>query len=228
MSSNDDQRRLEIAVDSNEKRRSRARSVANLCAAAAGALAAGLVLAPTEALPKLSQIFGLASIVLLILAAALSTAAGLATSYEAGSSRSANILHILEVWRVRTGADRGNLESAPGYKERIEDAHAIGHGIIRTLSWGLWAAFLATLALVISLAIATFPGDSNKLVTVNFETVPNFADCPDLSVATEGRASQLDLESTSTLIPVTISSKDCGSKKGVTLYIDRSLIAVPG
>lgn len=219
--------RLEVAVDSNEKYRSRARAVATMCAAAAGALAVGLVFAPAEAIPKLAQVLGLIAITLLIVATALSLAASSASSYRAGERRSANLLHFLEVWRIRTKSppDDG---SSPTYMNLIEDAGAIKKGIVRTLSWGLWSASFAAIALVGSLIVATFVSDSSRLVTIELEASPNFSGCPSLEQTVKGEIRERDLASSATLLPVTISAEDCGNSAGATLYLDKSLVAVVG
>lgn len=219
--------RLEVAVESNEKYRSRARAVSTLCAAAAGALAAGLILAPAEAIPKPAQVLGLISITLLIVATAFSLAASSASSYQAGGKASARFLHSLEVWRIRTKPPR-DRELPPTYEELIEDAGAIRNGIIRTLSWGLWSASFAATALVASLVVATFLSDSSRLVTLELDTPPDLASCPGLGQIFTGEVRDRDRTSSATLLAVVVSAAECGNSNGATLYLDKSVVAIVG
>jgi len=219
--------RLEVAVESNEKYRSRARAVSTLCAAAAGALAAGLILAPAEAIPEPAQVLGLISITLLIVATAFGLAASSASSYQAGGKASVRFLHSLEVWRIRTKPPRDRA-LPPTYEELIEDAGAIKNGIIRTLSWGLWSASFAAIALVASLIVATFFSDSSRLVTLELDTPPDLASCPDLEQIFTGEVRDRDRTSSVTLLPVVVSAAECGNSNGATLYLDKSLVAIVG
>lgn len=217
--------RLEVAVESNEKYRSRARAVSTLCAAAAGALAAGLILAPAEAAPKPAQVLGLIAITLLIVATAFSLAASSASSYQTGGKASARFLHSLEVWRIRTKPPRDRA-LRPTYEELIEDAGAIKNGIIRTLSWGLWSASFAAIVLVASLVVATFLSDSSRLVTLELDTPPDLASCPGLGQIFTGEVRDRDRTSSVTLLPVVVSAAECGNSDGATLYLDKSLVAI--
>lgn len=219
--------RLEVAVESNEKYRSRARAVSTLCAAAAGALAAGLILAPAEAIPKPAQVLGLIAITLLIVATAFSLAASSASSYQADKTAPARILHSLEVWRIRTGPPRDRALPAT-YDDLIEDAGAIKNGIIRTLSLGLWSASFAAIVLVASLVVATFIGDSSRLVTLEIDTPPDLASCPGLGQIFLGEVRNRDRMSSVALLPVVVSAAECGSTSGATLYLDKSSVAIVG
>ncbi|WP_166880919.1 hypothetical protein [Salinibacterium sp. ZJ450] len=219
--------RLEVAVDSNEKYRSRARAVATLCAAAAGALAAGLILAPAEAIPKPAQVLGLIAITLLIFATAFSLAASSASSYQAGDKASANFLHALEVWRIRTKSPR-DRDLPLTYDDLIEDAAAIKNGIIRTLSWGLWSGSFAAIVLVAALIVATFLSDSSRLVTLELETSRDLASCPGLGRIFTGEVRDRDRTSSVALLPVIVSAAECGNSAGATLYLDKSSVAIGG
>lgn len=219
--------RLEVAVESNEKYRSRARAVSTLCAAAAGALAAGLILAPGEVIPKPAQVLGLIAITLLIIATAFSLAASSASSYQASDKASVRFLHSLEVWRIRTDPPRDPALS-PTYEELIKDAGAIKNGIIRTLSWGLWSASFAAIVLVASLIVATFLSDSSRLVTLELDTPPDLASCPGLGQIFTGEVRDRDRASNVALLPVVVSAAECGNSDGATLYLDKSFVAIVG
>lgn len=219
--------RLEVAVESNEKYRSRARAVSTLCAAAAGALSAGLILAPAEGIPKPAQLLGLIAITLLIVATALGLAAGSASSYQDDERGPQRLLHTLEVWKIRTKPPQ-DLSSSPTYSNLIDNAGVIMKGISRTLSWGLWSASLAAIALVASLSVATFLGDSSKLVTLELSTPPKIASCPALSQIFKGEVRDHDRMATVTTLPVVVSAADCGNSEGITLYLDKSSVAIVG
>lgn len=219
--------RLEVAVESNEKYRSRARAVSTLCAAAAGALAAGLILAPAEAIPKPAQVLGLIAITLLIVATALGLAAGSASSYQGDEEGLPRLRHTLEVWKIRTKPPQ-DPSSSPTYANLIEDAGVIKKGISRTLSWGLWSASLAAMALVASLSVATFLSDSSRLVTLELSTPPEIASCPGLGQIFKGEVRDRDRMANVTTLPVVISAEDCGNSDGVTLYLDKSSVAIVG
>lgn len=219
--------RLDVAVESNEKYRSRARAVSTLCAAAAGALAAGLILAPAEALPRPAQVLGLIAITFLIVATALSLAASSASSYQADVKAGARFLHSLEVWRIRTNP-LGDRTHPHTYEDLIEDAVAIKRGIVRTLSWGLWSASFASIVLVASLTVATFLSDSSRLVSLELDTPPDFVSCPSIGRIFRGEVRDLDRTSSASLLPVVVSAADCGNSDGATLYLDKSFVAIVG
>lgn len=219
--------RLDIAVESNEKYRSRARAVSTLCAAAAGALAAGLILAPGEALPKPAQFLGLIAITLLIVATAFGVAAGSATSYPADQRGIRRFRHTLEVWKIRTERSRDSAGD-PTYEDLIADAGVIKAGISRILSWGLWSAGLAATALVASLFIATFLVDSSRLVTIELSTPPNIASCPGLEQIFQGEVRDRDRVASVTTLPVIVSAAYCGNSDGATLYLDKSSVTIVG
>lgn len=218
--------RLQVAIESNERHRSRARATAALCAAAAGALAAGLILTPSMTIPMNARVLGLLAITLLIVATALNVAASSASTYEAGASRLVNFLHASEAWRVRAKSASGGLPSAPTYDDLIGDAKALTRVIVRTTSWGLWAAGIASAALVGSLAVAALQSDATEVVTVEFGTPPSFVSCPTLGVIATGEVVVRDLASDSSLLPLRISAKDCGNRLGATLHVDKSLVAI--
>ncbi len=219
--------RLDIAVESNEKYRSRARAVSTLCAAAAGALAAGLILAPGEAFPKLAQVLGLIAITLLIVATVFGVAAGSATSYPANEKGLRRVRHTVEVWKIRTEPPQDPAVHST-YEDLIKDAGVIKRGIGRTLSWGLWFAGLAAMALVASLFIATFFVDSSRLVTIELRTPPNIASCPALEQIFKGEVRDRDRGASVTTMPVIVSAADCGNSDGATLYLDKSSVTVVG
>jgi hypothetical protein len=219
--------RLDVAVESNEKYRSRARAVSTLCAAAAGALAAGLILAPADAIPKPAQLLGLIAITLLIVATALGLAAGSASSYQSDEKGLPRLRHTLEVWKIRTKAPQDPAVSQT-YKDLIDDAGVIKQGISRTLSWGLWSASFAAVVLVASLFVATFLSDSSRLVTIELSTIPEIASCPDLGRIFHGEVRDRDRAANVTTLPVVVSSAVCGSSEGVTLYLDKSSVAIVG
>lgn len=223
--------RLEVAVESNEKYRSRARAVSTLCAAAAGALAAGLILAPAEAIPKPAQVLGLIAITLLIVATGLSLAASSASSYQSDGKALVRFLHSLEAWRIRTNPPRDRT-LPPTYEGRIEElieeAGVIKKGIARTLSLGLWSAFFAATVLVASLFVATFLSDSSKLVTLELDAPPDLASCPGLGQTFAGEVRDRDRTSSVMLLPVVVSAAECGNTVGATLYLDKSLVAIVG
>lgn len=219
--------RLDVAVESNEKYRSRARAVSTLCAAAAGALAAGLILAPADAIPEPAQFLGLIAITLLIVATAFGLAAGSASSYRPDEPGFARFRHTLEVWRIRTKPSKESV-SAPTYADLIEDAGIIRNGISRILSWGLWSASLAAVALIASLSVATLLGDSRRLVTVELSTTPAIVSCPDLEQIFNAEVRDRDLVASVTTLPVIVSASDCGNSDGATLYLDKSSVTIVG
>lgn len=219
--------RLEVAVESNEKYRSRARAVSTLCAAAAGALAAGLILAPAEAIPKPAQLLGLIAITLLIVATALGLAAGSASSYQGDEKVLPRLRHTLEVWKIRTNSPPEPSPS-PTYADLIEDAGVIKKGISRTLSWGLWSASLAAITLVASLFVATFLSDSSRVVTIELSTPPEIASCPNLGQIFNGEVRDRDRMANVTTLPVVVSAAVCGNSDGVTLFLDKSSLAIVG
>nr|WP_274636490.1 hypothetical protein [Microbacterium bovistercoris] len=219
--------RLDIAVESNEKYRSRARAVSTLCAAAAGALAAGLILAPAEAFSKPAQILGLIAITLLIVATAFGVAAGSATSYQADEKGLRRFRHTVEVWKIRTNPPKEPAVPST-YENLIEDAGVIKKGISRTLSWGLWSAGLAAMVLVASLFVATFLVDSSRLVTIELGTRPNIASCPDLEQIFKGEVRDRDRVASVTTLPVIVSAAQCGNSDGATLYLDKSSVTIVG
>lgn len=213
---------LDNAVKSNEKYRSRARAVSTLCAAAAGALAAGLVLAPAEAVPKIAQVLGLACVTLLIVATGLSLAASSASSYQGDEKLCKRCLHWLEVWRIRTKP----TSKRDGYTEFIEDARAIKSGIIRTLSWALRAAAAASFALIASLTAATFSQHSSTRVTIELDAPMELYNCPELGQIFAGDIQDSDRISSNTLLPVSVPASECGNTNGATLYLDKSAVAI--
>lgn len=213
---------LDNTVKSNEKYRSRARAISTLCAAAAGALAAGLILAPAETIPKMAQILGLLCISLLIVATGLSLAASSASSYQVDENKCKRFFHSLEVWRIRTKPSSKRND----YNSYIEDARDIRKGIISTLSWALRAAAAAAIALIASLTAATFSDDSITKVTIELDAPMEVSSCPQLGQTFEGEVREVDRFSSSTLLPVFVSSSECGSKSGVNLYLDKSAVAI--
>lgn len=219
--------KLEIAVESNDKYRSRSRAVSTLCAAAAGALAAGLILAPTGDVPQQAQVLGLISIVLLIGATALSLAASSASSYQAGEKKATRILHGLEVWRIRTTRQQ-NPSVPPTYEDLIADAGHVKNGISRTLSLGLWSAACAAVTLVAALTLATFSGNPGRVVTLELDKSLGFSICPGVGKIFEGQIRDQDRVSSVGLLPVTVSPDECGNSTGATIYLEKSLVAVVG
>lgn len=229
MSEQDDEtKRLEVAVESNEKHRSRARTVSSLCAASAGALAAGLILGPSEAIPELAQILGLLAITLLIVATALGVAASSASSYKEGDRKKwPKFWHTLEVWKVRV-APRKDPYLPEAYTELIDEARTIREGISRILSWGLWSASFAAILLVSSLVVATFFSDSIRVVKLELSTPPEIDSCPDLGQVFIGEIREKDLNTNVATFPVAVAAADCGNPAGATLFLDKSSVTVVG
>lgn len=219
--------RLEVAVESNEKHRSRARTVATLSAAAAGALAAGLTLAPTEALPTLARVLGLIAIVLLVVATAFSLAASSASAYSVGQNKFFNFLHASEAWRIRTQSDSVG-GGHPSHEDLLRDAASIKRGIIRTLSCGLWSASIASIALVASLIVATLFRDASTLMRIELNAPQTFVNCPKLGQVFTGEVRKRDQTSSAALLPVNIPAAECGMPSGVTLFLNKSSIAILG
>ncbi|MGP5123899.1 hypothetical protein ACTXJU_13590 [Glutamicibacter ardleyensis] len=224
----DSSKRLEVAVESNEKHRSRARAVSTLCAASAGALAAGLILGPSEAIPELAKILGLLAITLLIVATALGLAAGSASSYKKGDQKKPpKFWYTLEVWKVRV-APRKDPCLPETYTELIDEARAIREGISRILSWGLWSASFAAILLVSSLFVATFHSDSIRLVKLELSTPPEIDSCPDLGQVFVGGIHERDLNTNVVTLPVVVAATDCGNPAGATLFLDKSSVTIVG
>ena len=71
-------KRVEDALATNERYRSRARNVSSLTAASTAALAVGLVLAPPGTLPHNAQVTGLTSVILLLAATCILVASSVA------------------------------------------------------------------------------------------------------------------------------------------------------
>lgn len=227
MDQDDLKERLAAAVDSNDRYRSRARAVATLCAAAAGALAVGLILAPGEAVPKPAQVLGLVAVTLLIAGTALSVAASSASSYESEENQPAKFLRRIEAWRIRTESAQSEGQP-PTYEALIEDARRVKGGIARLQSWGLWAATLAAMALVVSLALATFMAEASSVVTIEFNADLALSHCPDIESTVRGEVLDRELASSADILPVRVTADDCGNSVGATLYLDRTLVAVVG
>lgn len=219
--------RLAVMIDSNEKYRSRSRSVATLCAAAAGGLAVGLVFAPRADIPTTAQVLGLVTITFLIIATALSLAASAASSYQEGDGKFANLLHYWEIWRIRTQSPRSGGRNLT-YEGLVKDAQTIQDGIIRTLSWGLWAASVAALSLIGSLIVSTFQMDVSKMVTLKLEVPPDVPGCPGLSETIQGEIIENSLKSDANFLSVKVSADTCGNVAGATVYFDKSLVAIVG
>ena len=224
----DEAQRLKVAVESNEKYRSRARAVSTLCAASAGALAAGLILGPSEAIPKLAKILGLLAITLLVVATALGLAAGSASSYKKGDrKRPLKFWHTLEVWKIRV-APRKDIRRPATHKELIEEAATIRDGISRILSWGLWSASFAAILLVSSLTVATFHSDSMQLVKLEVRTPIEIDGCPDLGRVFIGKIHERDLKTNVVTLPVEVAATECGNHTGATLFLDKSTVSIVG
>lgn len=220
-------KRLEVVVSSNEKYRSRARAVATLCAAAAGALAAGLVLAPTESMPDGARIFGLCAVVLLIIATALGVVASSATAYQKGKNHTVNFLRLLEMWRIQVPASQNSTEPHQ-YVKRIADAEAVQNGIGRIVDFTLWVAFAAALSIITSLAWATFADHEARTVDIRVHSRQEFVGCPSLDQSFNAVVFESDLEMASSLLPVEVSANECGNEMGAILYLDRSSVSLMG
>lgn len=214
--------RIRVAAESNERHRSRARSVATLCAAAAGALATGLVLTPPATVPRLSQFLGLLTVILLIVGTGFCVSASASTTYESSSSPIRRILPGLAIWRIHT---KTLSKHSDAHAKLIEDANRIKKRILINLDLGMWCGGVAALSLVVALSsITLFPSDS-ATGTISLKTGHTLQSCPSAGTKLKARVSVRDLTNNSSTIAATIRGNQCQHIDEITVYVDKKIIA---
>ncbi|MFB6610237.1 hypothetical protein ACFCVO_07960 [Agromyces sp. NPDC056379] len=214
---------IQAGIDSNERYRVRARSVATLVAAAAGALAAGLVISPPASWPVLSRLLGVSGIVLLVLATGAFVVASLVHARTSKDQKRHPIRAFFRPWETRyesglvgdVGVTRTQLDS-------------MLRRIFLFMNLGLWAAGLAGLCIVAGLIFATT--FSNEPVAVHVATsgdMPVIQACEDLPDSFPGHVAREYLLA-SAVVPVTIDGEMCGGTASgqLTVYLDRQSITL--
>ncbi len=234
---------MSLATERSERFRSRSKSVATLTAAAAGALSAGLVYSPSEALPPISRVAGLASIILLLAATAVFVIASLihARSPKPASAQrdvrqTADNAHparmgwnrlwpLLRPWEAQFSAE----EAEEGLAETVflERSRAVLVRIMVAMDIGLWTAGLAIVFLIFALITAVFVAPTREQVIVDTNGV-SFSSCMNLPDSFVGEVLSSDLASDTTRLSVLVDGSLCGGSDHVAVWIqiERSLAAI--
>lgn len=216
------QKQLDVAIGSVENHRSRARSLATLVAAAAGALAAALVIAPTTALPYLARLTGLVAVCFLIFATGLFASSSV-TFLSRGQERpNGKVAAGLFAWRKRIADD------SPGdYETRTQQAQALRDRIRVQTHLGMLAATGAVVALLATLNLATFLPSPTVAVEIQLKTPLTLDACPIEIKQLVGDIKEEDLVSSSGFLRVALSRDLCGSLTDVVeISVTRSDIAL--
>lgn len=211
---------LEIAIQSNETYRARARSVAALLAAASGALAVALVIAPSISLPDASRVLGFISVSLLIIATCAFVVASITGSQtKLRSSRSYIdflpwIVPIVESTNSRSTSEK-----------REKQARALGSRIRLISDIGLIGTGVALIVLLVALGLATFLPAPKTVVEIAVKPRTLSTVCQGLSSPFTGVVSVDQLNSPSESLRVELPSASCGeSQDAGALYVPRSAI----
>lgn len=206
--------RLKNTVASNESHRSRARSVATLLAASAGALAAGLVIAPTMTLPEFARIAGLVTVVLLVLATSMFVIASVTSLGDNKTRKDGSDRRGWLPWRlVIPGSD----ESPAGL---IAQATSLSDRIRRNTDIGMGIAGVAVAALILTLVSATVL--RTPPVTLEVSRVPTSVPlCPHLPTNFSGSAERSDISSASPFLRIRVNAGVCSDDLGSTVVLVR-------
>lgn len=225
MSEEELKEKLQVAVDSNERHRSRARAVATLSAAAAGALAAGLVLAPPSTTTLLAHTLGLLTIIFLVLATALCTAASAVSLYDPSTKPIKRGLNYLASWRLKV--DESNSKSTITLlNERISDAKVVKSGISINMNIGMWLGGLATLMLIMSISITTYANRAQQPVIVEFHSEETVTLCPKTAKRAHAMVKHSDLYDDSSYVAISLNATQCGNSRGAVLHLQRSEVTI--
>lgn len=223
MSNGEIQARIDATSDSNDRHRSRARSVATLSAAAAGALAAGLILTPEPGISKLAQTFGFVAIVSLIIATSFCASASISSAYEAKTGSLKALLNRIVSWRVQVPSDEDDKNP---FQARLEDAQQVEIGIARNINIGLVAGTVAVVTLIISLSIMVFEPNQYRSVTIDFKTKQYSSACPALNHTARAEMREQDVTADSTYVSVKLSPTQCGNTAGASINLPRSEVTI--
>lgn len=217
-----------VTLKSNETYRGRARGTSALTAAAAGALAAGLVVSPSEGLPGVARVLGLLSITLLIVSTSAFVIASLVHAYSPEDDGRHLLARLVRPWRTTHFETPG--VSNQGLVQRAGTAQRMSKRIRQFTDVGLWAAFFAVLFLISALAsITIFASESVPVqVTRAGQGALFVPGCGPITGVIEGTMSRQALESDTATIRIAIDASQCAKKPDgqIGVYLDRASIAV--
>lgn len=219
---------IQVERKSNETYRGRARGTSALTAAAAGALAAGLVVSPSEGLPELARTLGLVAIILLVVSTGTFVVASLVHAYSPQGNEQHWLAGFARPWRIAHHESSGvaNQALAP----RLDTAQRMSKRIRLFTDLGMWSAFVAVVSLILALFFITTSASTSVPVQITRTggaslMVPG---CGPIVGAIKGAVLQQDLHGDTASIRVAIDPSQCSIKaRGpIDIYLERTSIAV--
>lgn len=216
------EKRILFAVEGAERFRNRARSVATITATGAGALAAGLVLNSPSNFSLFTRLWGLASIVFLLLATVVFVIASLVHPRTTESNRYRRLRTVIRPWETLYSSDGATTEA-----RILEQSDAVLVRLLKAMDVGMWLAGIAIISLVVALISASFavPQRYNAELTTGPGQAAN-PSCPSLPRSFPVHVSKADLDRDSPQLPVTVAARLCGTERedAIIIYFERSSI----
>lgn len=229
MAENKHKARLDVAVASNDRTRSRGVTLTTLCAASAGVLATALVIVPVGTHDLLTQKIGFLAVSLLVFATSFFAAAIGSGSYDDSESKFKNLANKLSAWKIdiRKASDSDRLPSDENeenylYLLRIEQAKILKKGINRNIDIGYWLAAGAVLCFVAALFSTTFISNKEVSVFIRADRSLSTNNCPMIGNQFVGTVNTRDLGAKDSLLAVKVSAKVCGSDTDSIIYMDKN------
>jgi hypothetical protein len=220
-----DDHRVAILVEANERHRSRSRAVATLIAAAAAGLAAALILSPSTVQPHFAQIIGAIAVGLLLIATTAFISASLVYAgqhyIQQGSVR--GLVSCLIFWRLQPSSEEENPSSAHLEKVAKEVQGRISH----INNAGAILAGLGVLGLMGCFGILVFDQDVTAQMTVT-EPENILAVCPKYAPSFPVTVASSALRGNSDSIPVVLRARACGVSADVLAFVPRTSVAFKG
>ncbi|WP_320536654.1 hypothetical protein [Pseudarthrobacter sp. IC2-21] len=219
-----DDKKLLYAIEGAERYRTRARSVATITATGAGALAAGLVLNSTSNFSSFTKLWGLSSIILLLLATVVFVIASLVHSRTATTEKRKWLRIFLRPWETLYSPQADSGESG-----LLQQSNAVLTRILKSMDAGMWLAGAAIIALVVALVSISISSPTTLPVELTIlKERPQFATCPTLPQSFSGTALKADLDRGTTSILVTVAAEICGKAESeeVSLYLNREKLQI--
>lgn len=222
------QQRALNSVESADRHRARARSVSTICAAAAGALASGLIFVQNQNLPQSPKVFGVIAVGLLIASTSIGMAASVATTYHnQKSTRLSKILNFVSLWRISYNP-QPPCDGEDENSKIVDEARVLKAGISKVTSYSLWCAGMAAVTVLITIGCIAFPKENLVKVDVYVGNSGNFEYCPGANSVIQARASKSDLGSQAKYIQLKIAASECDVGKELTIYVDRTQLQLVG
>jgi hypothetical protein len=228
--------KLKLSTEGNERYRTRARSVATLSAAAAGALTAGLVLAPPAGIASLARVLGVLTVVLLVASTATFLLAYFVrprTAVESVSGKGkfrALVRRVFRVWET-PHTEAAEKPQEDHLKALLTTSNSMLQRILALTDIAIWMGGAAAAFLILAVVLnPILPGDDLSVaVEIRTDgTTLQYPECGAIPVRFDALAYPEDLDSASEYLPLKVDASVCrATDRDITwIYIQRSLVLV--